>query len=73
MARAGKSFDLSDQQIWIPEWNISLGVWQGKYQGIERLWLRWFDESGKLISTAEERADCLAQRLRELGIDPDEV
>jgi Uma2 family endonuclease len=86
--------DLTDQRIQIPEWQISLGVWQGVYKGIERLWLRWFDVDGRLIFSAEERADQaeerakqaegqasqaeeratrLAQRLRELGIDPDDV
>ncbi|MEO0988359.1 MAG: hypothetical protein AAFY20_22900 [Cyanobacteria bacterium J06639_14] len=65
--------DLSQQRVDIPEWNISLGVWQGGYQGIERLWLRWFDKTGNVISTAEERADRLAQRLKELGIDPDKI
>jgi Uma2 family endonuclease len=65
--------DVTDQRIAIPEWEMSLGVWQGSHQGIERLWLRWFDAEGKLIPTAEERADRLAQRLRELGIDPDNV
>jgi hypothetical protein len=44
------------------------------------LWLRWFDAEGLLILSAEERAeqaeeraDRLAARLRELGIDPNEV
>jgi hypothetical protein len=72
--------DLTNQRIQIPEWNISLGVWQGSYEGIERLWLRWFDTEERLILSAEERAeqaeeraDRLAARLRELGIDPNEV
>ena len=58
----------------------SLGVWQGIHRGIERLWLRWFDAEGQLIPTTEEqveqaqaKSDRLAQRLRELGIDPDDV
>jgi hypothetical protein len=59
----------------------------GGYEGIERLWLRWFDAEERLILSAEERAEQaeeqvnqaeeranrLAERLRELGIDPDEV
>ena len=77
---AYQPLDLTNQRIQIPEWNISLGVWQGSYEGIERLWLRWFDAEGLLILSAEERAeqaeeraDRLAARLRELGIDPNEV
>lgn len=79
--------EITDQRISIPEWQLSLGVWQGTYEGIERLWLRWFDAEGRLILSAEERAEQaeeqatqakeranrLAERLRELGIDPDEV
>ena len=75
-----QTLNFADQRIHIPEWGISLGVWQGSYQGIERLWLRWFDADNQLILTAEERAeqaqaksDRLAQRLRELGIDPDDI
>lgn len=69
----------TDQRVPIPEWQISLGVWQGCYEGIERLWLRWFDGEGHLILSAaeraeqaEERANRFAARLRELGLDPDE-
>jgi Uma2 family endonuclease len=72
--------ELVDQRLTISEWSVSLGVWQGTYRGIERLWLRWFDVQGKLMPTPEEsvkaageRADRLAQRLREMGIDPDAV
>ncbi len=85
----------------LPAWQISLGVWQGGYEGLERLWLRWFDAEERLIpsdaerteqaeaqvsqaqerveqaeaqaSQAEDRANRLAQRLRELGLDPDEA
>ncbi|QQE67720.1 hypothetical protein GFS31_44330 (plasmid) [Leptolyngbya sp. BL0902] len=89
-----QSMEIADQRIPIPEWQLSLGVWQGMYEGIERLWLRWFDAEGQLILSAEERAEQaeeraeqaaeqviqaeeranrLAERLRALGIDPDEV
>ena len=68
-----QAMDMLDQQVSIPEWSVGLGVWQGVYKGIERLWLRWYDAGGRLIPTAGERAATLAQRLREMGIDPDEV
>ncbi len=37
---------------------IGLGVklWTGEYQGREATWLRWCDEQGKLLPTAEESA-----------------
>jgi Uma2 family endonuclease len=56
--------DLSSQRVWMPELEMSLGVWQGKYQGMDRLWLRWYDAEGNLIPTEAEaerqRADGLA-------------
>lgn len=75
-----QAMEISDNRVPIPEFDLSLGTWQGTYQGIDRLWLRWHSAAGQLILTdtervaqAAERADRLAQRLRELGIDPDEL
>lgn len=71
----------------IPQLGLSLGLWQGSYKGKERLWLRWYTLEGELIAIPEEeadeakqeanqakgRAEALAAKLRELGIDPDEI
>jgi hypothetical protein len=38
------------------ELQLSLGPWTGVYQNISAVWLRFFDASGQLIPTAEERA-----------------
>jgi hypothetical protein len=71
----------------IAQLGLRLGLWQGRYENIERLWLRWFTASGELILTpseeaataqarvaqAEQRAERLAAKLRELNIDPDEL
>ncbi|MEQ9233616.1 hypothetical protein [Coleofasciculus sp. E2-BRE-01] len=50
------------------------------FRGINRLWLRWMTLEGELILTPEEeavaereRAERLAARLRELGVEPDDV
>lgn len=64
---------LTDQRYWFKELGLWLGVWQGTYQDTEGQWLRWQDADSHWLPTAEERAERLAQRLRELGIDPDEV
>ena len=54
---------------------------------MELPWLRWWDGGGNLLSTGDERAerekqraeqekqraDRLAERLRQMGIDPNEV
>jgi Uma2 family endonuclease len=75
-----QAIDINDERIWMPELNAGLSLWQGEYQGITRKWLRWVDKRGDWIPTPEEnwvkaetKAARLAQRLRELGIDPDEV
>ncbi|MFW5766408.1 MAG: CheR family methyltransferase [Coleofasciculus sp.] len=87
VAGAYESAELTDGRSLIPPLGLSLGLWQGCYQGIERLWLRWFTSQGDLIplpqedaiaanqraTLAEERAERLAARLRELGVNPDEL
>ncbi len=68
-----QAIEIENERIWMPELKAELGLWQGEYQGITRKWLRWLDADGNWISTPEEKAARLAQRLRDLGIDPDEV
>ena len=94
---------IEDKGIWLPEARLGLGLWRGSYQGINRLWLRWYDQQQNWVLTPAElgerraeqeehraeqekhraeRAEAflqqervvnqrLAQRLRELGVDPD--
>jgi hypothetical protein len=54
-------------------------VGQGRYEDHENTWLRWVDAEGQLILTGSERAelerqraDRLAEQLRQLGVDPQE-
>ncbi len=68
----------SGNPIWMPEIGLGIGCERGNYSGVTREWLYWYDAEGKRYLTPEEkvkyeaqRADRLAQRLRELGIDPD--
>ncbi len=69
--------DLTTPRVWMPGLELGLGLWQGSYQGIERLWLRWYDASGNWLPTPLEResqrANRLAAQLRELGVNPDEL
>ena len=71
----------------IPQMGVELGIWEGVYMGQLLPWLRWWDEQGNLLLTGEEqaqqerqraeqekqRADVLAAKLRELGVDPDNL
>ncbi len=90
------------QSVWLNAVGIGLTLWEGQFEEeVTRLWLRWCDQSGKVIPTgaegqaaereranaAEERANAekeradaseaksrlLADRLRAMGIDPEEV
>ncbi|MEO0988348.1 MAG: hypothetical protein AAFY20_22845 [Cyanobacteria bacterium J06639_14] len=66
----------------IQAFHIGIGIWQEKYKGGTRPWLRWFDASGQWILTEAEserlRADEerrlrleLLEQLRQKGIDID--
>ncbi|WP_233258657.1 Uma2 family endonuclease [[Phormidium] sp. ETS-05] len=49
-------------QLWIPEIKLGLGVWQGEYEGINRSWLRWYDDQGNWVPTDVELAVAEAER-----------
>ncbi len=82
-----EAMNFTNERLLIPELGLSLGLWQGSFQEIERLWLRWFTLEGKLISVpteeviaakqeaakAKTRAEKLAERLRQLGVNPDDL
>ncbi|AVH63058.1 MULTISPECIES: Uma2 family endonuclease [unclassified Nostoc] len=77
VADSYSELDLSTPRVWMPGLELGLGLWQGSYQQIERLWLRWYDASGNWLPTPLEResqrANRLAAQLRELGVNPDEL
>jgi Uma2 family endonuclease len=59
---------------------VELGIWRGQYLNQTLPWLRWWDNQGQLLLTGEERAeqekqraDRYAAKLRELGIDPNQL
>jgi Uma2 family endonuclease len=70
-----------DQSIWLEGVGLGLTLWQGQFEeDTTRLWLRWCDQQGQVIPTGAERAEAekqraerLAERLRALGVNPDEV
>jgi Uma2 family endonuclease len=87
LATRYQEMPLPEQRFWFSEIAAGLGVWQGIHQSIEGRWLRWYDAEGHWLPTADERAtlaeqqvkqaqqraERLAERLRSLGIDPDQV
>lgn len=66
---------------------VELGIWQGQYNNIEAPWLRWWDAQGNLLLSSDEksqqlalqleqeqqRAERLAERLRQMGVDPEQL
>jgi Uma2 family endonuclease len=66
---------------------LTLNLWEGTYQSITARWLRWETPEGILLPTAQEvaeqerqraeqerqRANRLAERLKAMGLDPDQV
>jgi Uma2 family endonuclease len=53
------------QRIWMAEAELGLGLWQGRYHGLDRLWLRWFDAQGNCLPTSAERAEQERQRAEQ--------
>ncbi|HIK27604.1 MAG TPA: Uma2 family endonuclease [Oscillatoriaceae cyanobacterium M7585_C2015_266] len=51
-----QELNLTEPRIWMPQIELGLGLWQGEYQGIERIWLRWYDAEGNWIPTDTEAA-----------------
>jgi Uma2 family endonuclease len=49
-----QEINLTEPRVWIPLLNLGIGLWQGEYQGINRLWLRWYDAEGNWILTDAE-------------------
>jgi len=83
----GEYQQLAGNPVWLPKIGLGLGRARGTYLGRDREWLYWYDETGQRFSTPEERiveesaraeqavtrADRLAAKLREMGIDPESV
>ena len=74
-----------NNRYWIAEINLFFGVWQGKKAEVTAYWLRWWDKSGNLLLWGSERVaqteyqleqermlrQKLAEKLRELGVEPE--
>lgn len=45
------------ETTWLEKLGLGLTLWQGTYEGMEAVWLRWCDSSGQILLTGEERAE----------------
>jgi len=41
--------------VWLQEAQLGLGLWDGEYQGLKRLWLRWYDQENNWVPTPTEQ------------------
>ncbi|MDX2231169.1 MAG: Uma2 family endonuclease [Leptolyngbyaceae cyanobacterium bins.349] len=75
------------EPIWLETVGIGVTLWDGSFETVPGTWVRWCDRTGQVVPTGAEavqqerqrteeerqRANRLAERLRSLGINPDEV
>ena len=54
--------NLTQGRLLMPEIDLSLGLWQGSFRDIERLWLRWFTLAGELIPAPTEETAAATER-----------
>jgi Uma2 family endonuclease len=54
--------NLTEGRLLMPEIDLSLGLWQGSFRDIEKLWLRWFTLGGELIPVPTEEAAAATER-----------
>ncbi|NES74012.1 MAG: Uma2 family endonuclease, partial [Okeania sp. SIO2D1] len=57
--------ELNEGRLLLPEVELSLGLWQGSLNSVNRLWLRWMTPEGDLIPTPEEKAKQEAAAAKE--------
>ncbi|MDX2243267.1 MAG: Uma2 family endonuclease [Leptolyngbyaceae cyanobacterium bins.302] len=60
-----REMELSDSRVWLPTLQCGLGLWYGTFEGITRLWLRWYDADGNWIPTIAEAAQREAETARQ--------
>jgi Uma2 family endonuclease len=72
---------------WLEQVDLGVTLWEGKFENRQDIWLRWCDQNGTVLATgderaqqerqraeqAENRAQLLAERLRAMGIDPENL
>ncbi|KAM3099483.1 Uma2 family endonuclease [Phormidesmis sp. 146-12] len=76
----GKNYRECAAPVWLESVGLGLTVWEGTFEEQTGLWLRWCDRQGQVIPTGAEgreverqRADRLADRLRAMGVNADEI
>ncbi|MDZ8136334.1 MAG: Uma2 family endonuclease [Nostoc sp. DedQUE04] len=76
--RGRRYFETSEN--WLEQVGLGITLWEGEFESRQNNWLRWCYQDGNVLSTgderasiAEQRAQMLAERLRAMGVDPDNL
>lgn len=76
---AGQYCEL-EPPFWLEKVGLGLTLWEGTFEGVTGKWLRWCDITQQIIPTGAEgrdmersRSQRLAERLRSMGINPEDV
>ncbi len=60
-----RELPLPDRRLWIEELGLGIGLWAGSYEGVDRLWLRFYQGDRDWIPTPEERERQEKERERQ--------
>ncbi|MEO0686491.1 MAG: Uma2 family endonuclease [Cyanobacteria bacterium J06649_11] len=67
-------------ETWLEQVGLGLTLWSGEFEARQDSWLRWCYQDGTILPTGDERASDaeqkaakLAEKLREMGINPDSL
>jgi Uma2 family endonuclease len=50
---------------WLEDIGLGVRLWEGEYEGVRTVWLRWCDREGNVIPTGAELAEAERQRAEE--------
>jgi len=50
---------------WLEDIGLGVRLWEGEYEGVTAVWLRWCDREGNVIPTGAELAEAERQRAEE--------
>lgn len=69
-----------ENPVWMPEIGLGIGCEQGTQEGLTREWLYWYDEQGHRFPSPGEQLEqerrwreALLEKLRQRGIDPENL
>jgi Uma2 family endonuclease len=58
---------------WIPEIDLGLGLWQGRYRNNTQTWIRWCDRLGNFLPTDAERVRQAVVNLLTIGLPVEQI